>query len=711
MNLSNEIKLSIQNYKRSKQNYQKSMPNCEANKQIESMAHTELGELGRLYDIDAIIGMLNLNNFEEVIRSNIRINYTKSKPKAKGIIYTINEKDYDISDFETFNFGCIELSNNFKIDFYIASFNKVITISDMNLILSEFNTNEELCFNKNKNSYEGVIERIYFHKFIRILKKFNDYFIYFEIFGCKKLFFSDNITILRNYVNRFVYTKHHSLFFDFCISYFDKRKNIIYPRYVTLEILGEKANYFQFFLEKAVCVSRSKAKYVPSSKFFKTIQINKINFYSTLQDCFNKFCNTKFYPLITKGLLEDLMLGNNKFPNFTNELNKLLLVQEKLSDVISDNCKVPYRFEFRCPESEIEKISTLMKTVIRNEHFIYLRRIDFRIYVINNLDLMISLLKTMNKSILHLPRFLLLETIIVSGFLRGDIIRIPFSTCGIRDLVKRLWSHGYIKWHDRTFERIMLHEDAFLILEEFIKTVKTLDTHEKDLVKYLIELREIYSNKVIFYEELQRMIFYEQKFEEKKVRRIITNPEEFFMKEFYPNLPKCEPLKLLIDAYNKLYDTNTIQIFNNLSKFYYSQQDYVVNFNLKITYAENVDEKKKKVLKFLNSISKKDNKWNENELKELAYVQRLYKMHKEEFKIRDLYNNMIFTFNLQRTYSSFKQKFKVPVNFLQSDFEFFKLSYRVDYLENKIKMKVSNKFRIEYCFLVMQDALKLGFIK
>lgn len=394
MNISNEIKLSIQNYKKKKQNYQKSMPNAESNKQLQSMAHTELGDLGKFYDIDAIIGMITLSSFEEVVRSNIKIAYTKSRPKAKGIIYTINDTDYDISDFETFNFGVIELANNNKIDFYLASFNCTITYTDLNLILSKYNTSDELKFNKNKQSYEGTIERIYFHKFIRIIKLFNPgFYIYFEIFGCKKLFFSDNTDILLGYVNRFIYSKHPNIFFDFCVSYFDKHKNIIFPRYVTLELLGEKANYYQFFLEKCVCVSRYKSKYVPSSKFLNSIKINKINFYSTLQDCFNDFSVSRFYPLLTKGLLEDLILGNTKFQNFNNELNKLRLVQQNIEDIINDNCRVPYRFEFRITESEIEKISSAMYILIKNEHFIYLRRIDFRIFVLSNLEVIINMLK------------------------------------------------------------------------------------------------------------------------------------------------------------------------------------------------------------------------------------------------------------------------------------------------------------------------------
>lgn len=317
----------------------------------------------------------------------------------------------------------------------------------------------------------------------------------------------------------------------------------------------------------------------------------------------------------------------------------------------------------------------------------------------------------MNKSILHLPRFLILETILVSGFLRGDLLRIPFSTCGIRDLIKKLWSHGYIKYYEKTYERILNHEDTFLVLEEFCKTVKTLDTNEKELIKYLIDLREIYWNKNIFFEELERMIFYNQKFENKLVKRISRNPEEFFLNEFYVNLPKNEPLKLLIDSYNKLYDNSTKEIFNKIKNFYYSYEDCVINFNLRISFNEYYQNKRKKIINFLTCITKKENKWNENELKELSYVQNIFKFHKDEFNLKDLYNNMIFTFNMKRSFSSFKQKFKIPVNFLPDEFEFMKLSFRIDYIENIIKMKLTNKFKKDYGYLVMQDALILNFIK
>lgn len=209
MNNYNEIKLSQLNFRSQKQNYQKCAPGSIVNKQLEAMQESELGDLSKTYDIDAIMGLITVYELEETIKDNIILNFSKTKPKVKQLTYEFQDQTFLISECSTFNFRHLELTNGYKIEIFLLKINGILNKHDMINILNLYDKDKKfLNYDKERKKFTGKIERINFFKFRESITNYDEnIFIYFETFGCKKIFNVNNIPVLLMNVNRIINTK------------------------------------------------------------------------------------------------------------------------------------------------------------------------------------------------------------------------------------------------------------------------------------------------------------------------------------------------------------------------------------------------------------------------------------------------------------------------------------------------------------------------
>lgn len=292
--------------------------------------------------------------------------------------------------------------------------------------------------------------------------------------------------------------------------------------------MGERPNYYSFFSYKYPSVHRYRSKYVSCSKFLKVIDVSKVNFYSSLQDCFGEYTIFKYYPLISKELVEEIFEGDYDYKKYNKKMNNLKNIRDKINEVLNSDRRLSYRFEFRMHETEINKLMSHIAIIIRTESFIYVNKIMFKLYALKNLETLIQVYESLPLSLIYVGQHVILETMIISGFLRGDIFHMPFTTVELRTLTKDLWIYGHSLLSEKKITNIISHDDQYVILESFCSTLKNISKHDLDIIKYLIELKEIFYCKILLYEEIERMLFFNQCVSNKKERLFSINSSDFF---------------------------------------------------------------------------------------------------------------------------------------------------------------------------------------
>lgn len=217
---------------------------------------------------------------------------------------------------------------------------------------------------------------------------------------------------------QFIDLKHKNIVVDFCVSFYDSSGKIIYPKLKSLEMLGEKANYFGYFSFKCPSSHRYKNKYVSTSTFLREFEVYKINFYSTTQDLFNNLTTTKFYPRMSKNLMRDIFDNNNKYVNYERELKKLRSIITNFDNSINNEEIFSYRFEFRLNIKETDLLQTKLHYYLNKESFIYLEKNSFLVITRDNLKTIYEYILKTTKALMNIGKFVLLEILFSLVYLK-----------------------------------------------------------------------------------------------------------------------------------------------------------------------------------------------------------------------------------------------------------------------------------------------------
>lgn len=719
MNISNEIQLSIDNFKSSKRNYQKSIPNSSVLIDLEENVSVLNIDLKIQYDVDAIIGIIKKDIMQKVFISPIEISYNKTKIKVKEFFVKENENNFNIKNLNSLHFSTMKFSDNIRLEIYFITkkikFNKNL-INDIYrryYLIIKNTSNLNIHFDSIKNEYKGRIPNSCLSILSFVISQVvpdEEVYIYFECFGTKKIFCSN----MKNYVflelEKYINVKHNTILIDFCMSYFDLSGNVIYPKTSVLLQMGERPNYFQFFSFKNPCVSRFRSKYVSCSKFFSENKINKLNFYSSTQDYFDELCVFGYYPILSKNLMNDILTKNNfeQYHKYSKELNK---IKNKIKTSLTTVHTLPsYRFEFRIPYEEVNKINFKLLNLLKVESFFYFNRSEFLDVIFKNTNTMLKIFNKIKKGLVNIGKFVILETILISSFLRGDIFKMPFSTPMLRGTVRSMWLNNFRVIEEEFFLRIVESDEHYEVLENFIKTVDFLDDIMREEILYLLQFKTIFFNKELLRSEINALIYCDQNFKDKEERIYSINPIDFFINEYYYHMNPIDPLRQMIDVYTQNYDFKIYnEIFKAKNKFYYDFTKEIITFNDKIVFETVRKEKETKLKAFISKIPKTNILWNKNELEEISFMKYIYLSNKSQINLIELYDNFVFSFHLRRSFLSFKNQFYKTLP--ESEFIFLNFKKRFEYIETVSDSKVSCLFRKEYMFLVYQDLLRLKLIQ
>lgn len=477
--MENEIKIALENFIAAKKNYQKSIPN---QKEMLNFQNNENfitdGEILKCFDIDAIFGIVNFNELASIFYEDIHISYSNIKPKVKNFLISCTDNPININKLNFFCFGEIIIPGTSKIRIFIISEKEILYAKKMNNVLKIFNNLESnflnlLNYNYEKKNYTGKIEKEKFCTFEKCLKMFfNSSFIYFEIFGCKKNFNSTSLTTLFSKVNRVINIQHENVMVDYCLNTFDSKKNILYPKFQTLKKLGQKPNYFQYFSTKCVGCSRYVSKYVSCSKYLSVFNISKIYLYSSTQDYFETITRKTFYPTLATAVLKDLFADDRKFKNFLFEMKKYTeIVQNFKSASMNKNEFFSFRWEFRIKYNEITDLLQKMEPLIEKNSFIFIEKDLFFKDILFNLNLFFELIYSIEKAIINTGKFVILEILLNSSFLRGDRFMMPFTNKNIRDLIKKLYNYNQTEIQKNLITDIINNNDHILVFENFFNSI------------------------------------------------------------------------------------------------------------------------------------------------------------------------------------------------------------------------------------------------
>lgn len=170
--------------------------------------------------------------------------------------------------------------------------------------------------------------------------------------------------------------------------------------------------------------------------------------------------------------------------------------------MINHKKNISYRFEFRMSLKDVKNLTNRITNLFRRDHFIYIKNSDLQTNALKNFENMINIIETMPKAIINIGQFMLLETLMISGFLRGDYFLMPLSTCNLRIIEKNFWRYNRDVICDKEYFEFIQNDDNLLVFEEFYKTIKTLNDFDRDVISYILELKDIFSSSVLLYEEI-----------------------------------------------------------------------------------------------------------------------------------------------------------------------------------------------------------------
>lgn len=721
MNFSEEIQLSILNFKESKRNYCKSTPNIKTIKNIEEKLVSN-GEQHLLitYDIDGILGVSSMEFVDTIVFANITILYTKAKPKINYLFLEHKNVSFDIKSCHFFNFGRIYIYNAFYINIFLINQKSAIQKIDLNDIFSSYNkkiSNMQiniLKYNHLQNKYEGNIpkENLKYFK-TALLEKNEDFFLYYELLGSKNILSATNIFNLLSKAQKFINIQNENFMVDFCINYTDLKGNIIYPKLTFLEDLGEKANFFQFFSYRCPCINRNKSKYITPKSKFLSYNISKINFYNSIQDTFDEISMSKFYPMATKSLLNDLFNDDFTFTSFNKAIKSYEEIKSRILKILHQkNSGLQYRFEFRLQSTTILDLSCDFENIVSNSSFIFYEKNNFLNNILKNFSTILDLMQFENKGITNLGKILLLEVLLVSCFLRGDCFKLPFTTSIQRKEFKDLWEVDIYSIEKENILNLFVNSEFIVSFEKFSSSVSFLKQEQIEIIHYILGFFPLLNCKEMLLEEIKNLILYNKTNIIKGAKKIFINPIDFFLSKYYPSLEHCDPIKQLIDAYINYHGYDIFEnIFHDSNIFYFETKNLLVSFNDELMFEEIRNKNEENILNFLKRIPKQRKHWSEDELNELYFVKNLYNYSDLLIKIDDIYSNLSFSFHLKKTFIAFKKKFyKIDANKTKT-FKIYSLNSRFEYLENLMNIKLTRNFKKEYIILVHQDILKLGLLE
>ncbi|RVD91528.1 hypothetical protein TUBRATIS_20180, partial [Tubulinosema ratisbonensis] len=329
-----------------------------------------------------------------------------------------------------------------------------------------------------------------------------------------------------------------------------------------------------------------------------------------------------------------------------------------------------------------------------------------------NLSLILNKIKTTEKALINVGKFVLLEVLFASIYLKGDYFTVPFSTYPLRKSFKYLFSYDILEITEQQIDDLINMSDNIQVLENFYDSIKFLEPEEKEIFKNILDLKLIFPIKSLLYDEIKNNILIKKNYENIPVRIYASNPIDFFLNDYYHNLDYKSFTKHLIDIYVHLhgYDLFT-KIFEKEKQFYYEEFNEIVDLNDKIIFEYTREKKESTMIKFLNKIPKSNLRWSIEELNELYFIKNLTNTLSTNYNLYELYKNFCFSFIYKRTFNSFKTKFYKITNFeFIPPLKLVNIKSRFNYIEKQTQKRLSKQFRKEYLFLLHQDALKLKFI-
>ncbi|RVD92955.1 hypothetical protein TUBRATIS_005280 [Tubulinosema ratisbonensis] len=556
INKNEMLKLSEKNFKKEKRNYIKSIPRYIKKEEKINTNENVDHNLNINYDIDGIIGIFSPNQIRKFINEQISINFTKIKPKTDTFYFIRNSLEYSIKEIEFINFGAIHLGSSYKIDVFLANLDYKIDLSVLNKIFSLYNLKiksdcyNKLSFDKKKTVFNGLIALKNFFNLEECIKRVldNSGIIFIEILGCKKNFNDYNVENLIEMVEKYINIKNDNFVLDFCISVLSHNSKIIYPKNDFLKNIGETPNYFQFFSYECPNVNRNKPKYKSSNKYLEDLNVIKVNFYSSTQDLFNKLSAQKYYPLLSKCLLKDIIADNTSYSSYFKQLDKYKEIQLKARAAQKPNAeRIYYRFEFRLQAININELELRISKKLKPNNFTYFDKTKFLNLVENNVIFFLDFINSIEKKVLSTGKVVILESLFVNSYLRGNIFLLPFTTRLLRTEIKTFWKQTPYMLNKSNLDNVFSSSEHYDTLANFLKTINGINTKNKENITCFLKYRPLFNKKEIFLNEIKNLILTDQpKYDKNKKALFLENPVTFYKNNFLPSLKKSSILFNLI---------------------------------------------------------------------------------------------------------------------------------------------------------------------
>lgn len=351
-------------------------------------------------DIDFVAGVLKQEDIINFTNGSFMLMfdpYSKKKIRSKSSFLKISNEILNVNKTVNYHLGYFN-TNIGKVDCFIhlckKNYNSMYVVKRIftsleNLIINESKAlnnisnvvSEFLKIDKVNPKIGGIIRKSCICNFFQYLNymlydvaEFN-YFI--EILGNKKLTSTNNVEqLLFDLNNSFNLSLVPSLSIDVCVQVHSKGGGFVVPKEEFFKTFNISSCFNIFYDKQIKAYNGTMIQKTVKKLLYCCGPVEKINFYSTIEDIIKEIRNPSYIPLISMWYFQNFIHSSNKNEKKINKyINKI-----KTFGKTPIEKNVPYRFELRVkPLMLIDTIRLLVLNLENNVTIVDTNKIELKL--------------------------------------------------------------------------------------------------------------------------------------------------------------------------------------------------------------------------------------------------------------------------------------------------------------------------------------------